>query len=133
MIYLTSSSQREVKDVLQVSSFPLSWVNPHFLLTGENNLADVCGVLLGNSVFIAVVIQACYQPIRWLFRRSRTTQLSLSQASSENQDDECASVPNIGPQARGGASWGFVRISVGYYDVGGFPTSSQPSHSLDRE
>lgn len=87
MIYLTSSSQREVKDVLQVSSFPLSWVNPHFLLTGENNLADVCGVLLGNSVFIAVVIQACYQPIRWLFRRSRTTQLSLSQASSENQDD----------------------------------------------
>jgi hypothetical protein len=87
MIYLTGSSQREVKDVLQVSSFPLSWINPHFLLTGENSLTDVCGVLLGNSLFIAVAIQLCYQPIRWLFHRSRTTQLSLSQTGSENQDD----------------------------------------------
>jgi hypothetical protein len=87
MIYLTDSPQREIRDVLEIFSFPLSWVDSHFLLTGENSLADVCGVLLGNSLFIVVAMQLCYQPIRWLFHRSRTTQLSLSQADSGNQDD----------------------------------------------
>jgi hypothetical protein len=68
-------------------SWPLASISPNFLITPDKALSDVCGVILGNSFFFGLLLFACYQPVRWAFRRARVQQLSLSGTNPTDDDD----------------------------------------------
>lgn len=84
---LLGASRRELLEHLEMLSQPLAWISPNFLITPAKSFFDVCGVILGNSVFFGSLIFACYQPVRWAFRRTRPTQLSLSNSNSKEDDE----------------------------------------------
>jgi hypothetical protein len=81
------SSRRELLEHLAMLSMPLAWISPNFLITPSRTFFDLCGIILGNSAFFGPLMFACYQTVRWAFRRSRPTQLSLS-ISNPTADDE---------------------------------------------
>ncbi len=86
-LLLLGASRQEVLDHVASLSIPLAWMSPNFLLTPSNSFFDLCGVLLGNSFFYGTFVFLCYQPVRWAFRRSRPTQLSISnRISSEDEE-----------------------------------------------
>ena len=84
---LFGTSRRELLEFLWMLSEPLAWISPNFLITPARSFFDVCGVILGNSVFFGSLTFAFYQTVRWAFRRARPTQLSLSNSGS-TEDDE---------------------------------------------
>jgi hypothetical protein len=84
---LLGASQRELQEHLQILSLPLAWISPNFLITPARSFFDVCGGILGNSIFFGMLIFVFYQPVRWAFRRNRPTQLSISN-SNPTKDDE---------------------------------------------
>lgn len=84
---LLGASRRELLEHLEMLSMPLAWISPNFLITPSKSFFDVCGVILGNSVFFGSLIFAAYQPVRLAFRRSRPTQLSLSNSNSTEDED----------------------------------------------
>jgi hypothetical protein len=81
------SSRRELLEHLAMLSMPLAWISPNFLITPSRTFFDLCGIILGNSAFFGPLMYACYLTVRWAFRRSRPTQLSLSN-SDPTTDDE---------------------------------------------
>lgn len=84
---LLGATQNELRDHLEMLSMPLAGISRNFLITPSKSLLDVCGVILGNSVFFGIVIYAFYQPVRWAFRRSRPTQLSIANTDVPDDDD----------------------------------------------
>jgi hypothetical protein len=84
---LFGASRRELLEFLWMLSEPLAWISPNFLITPAKSFFDLCGVILGNSVFFGSLIFACYQSVRWALRRNRPAQLSLSNTNS-TEDDE---------------------------------------------
>jgi predicted RNA-binding Zn-ribbon protein involved in translation (DUF1610 family) len=84
---LLGASQSELQELLDMLSSPLAWISPNFLLTPAKSLLDVCGVILGNSVFFGLLIFACYQLVWRALRRTRPTRLSIS-GSNDTEDDE---------------------------------------------
>jgi hypothetical protein len=83
---LLGASRSENREYLEMLSEPLDRISLNFLLTPEKSFIDVCGVILGNSLFFGAVFFICYHSVRWVFRRSRPTQLSIS--STKTTDDE---------------------------------------------
>jgi hypothetical protein len=86
-LLLLGASHQELMDHIEFLSVPLAWISPNFLLTPANSFFDLCGILLGNSVFYGTFVFACYQPVRWAFRRARPTQLSLSNRNSPEDEE----------------------------------------------
>ncbi|MGA2966304.1 MAG: hypothetical protein ABSD64_08835 [Terriglobales bacterium] len=84
---LLGASRPELLEHLWMLSMPLAWINPNFLLTPAKSFPDVCGVILGNSVFFGSLMFACYQIVCWAFRRARPTRLSISD-SDDTEDEE---------------------------------------------
>jgi len=84
---LLGASQVELVEHLQILSMPLAWVSPNFLITPAKSFLDVCGVILGNSIFFGSLLYAFYQPVRWAFRRTRPTQLSISSTNPIEEDE----------------------------------------------
>lgn len=82
------ASRREISEHLEMLSYPLAWITPNFLLTRTDSFLDLCGVILGNSVFFGLVLWACYQPVRSAFRRNRPTRLSISGTNDITEDNE---------------------------------------------
>jgi hypothetical protein len=68
-------------------SIPLAWISPNFLITPSKNFFDLCGIILGNSAFFGPLMFACYQCVRWAFRRNRPIQLSLSNINPTVDDE----------------------------------------------
>jgi hypothetical protein len=83
---LLGASQREIRELLEILSFPLAWLGPNFLLTREQSFLGLCGVILGNSMFFGFLTLLCYRPVRAAFARNRPTRLSIS--GEENPTDE---------------------------------------------
>ncbi len=77
----------DVQEHLEDLSLPLARISPNFLIRRESSILDVCGIILGNSFFFALLIFSFYQPIRWLFRRARPTQLNISHSHAVDEDD----------------------------------------------
>jgi hypothetical protein len=77
----------DLQEHLETMSMPLVWMSPNFLITRDKSFPDVCGVLVGNSFFMGLLLFACYQPIRWLRHRNRPTQLSITDQPSTDDDD----------------------------------------------
>jgi hypothetical protein len=86
-IILLLGNSGDLQDHLEDLSIPLVWFSGNFVITRNRSFADVAGVLLGNSFFLALLIFACYQPMRWIFRRNRPTQLSITDQPSSDDDD----------------------------------------------
>jgi len=78
----------DVQEHLEDLSIPLAWISRNFMITRASSLSDVCGVVLGNSFFYALLLFGCYQSIRWLFLRARPTQLNISDNHALDEDDE---------------------------------------------
>jgi hypothetical protein len=87
LMFITGATRNNVQEHFQILSMPLAWISTNFLITPNNSFSDVCGVILGNSFFYGLLMFTCYQPIRWIFRRSRPTQLSLT-GGLPTDDDE---------------------------------------------
>jgi hypothetical protein len=84
---LLGASQSELLEHLEMLSMPLASISPNFLITCTRSFLDVCGVILGNSIFFGTVIYAFYLPVRWAFRRARPTQLSIASSDAPEDDD----------------------------------------------
>lgn len=84
---LLGASGSELTEHLEMLSMPLAWISTNFLITPRRSLFDVCGVILGNSIFFGSAIYVFYQPVRWAFHRARPTQLSLSNSNLGDEDD----------------------------------------------
>ncbi len=81
------ASQRELRELLDMLSIPLAWISPNFLLRPGKSFLDVCGVILGNSFLLGLPLFACYESVRWFFRRNRPVQLSITDANPSDDDD----------------------------------------------
>lgn len=86
-VILLLGSKRDLQEHLDMLSWPLAWINPNFLITPDKALSDVCGVILGNSFFFGLLLFACYQAVRWAFRRARVQRLWLSGTNPTDDDD----------------------------------------------
>jgi hypothetical protein len=85
---LLGASQQELREHLEMLSLPLAWISSNFLITPDKSFLHVCGVILGNSFFLGPPVFACYQSVRWVFRRSRPTRLSISDNASTNDEED---------------------------------------------
>jgi hypothetical protein len=83
---LLSGSADEWREHIDVLSLPLSMIEANFRLTPDNTFLDLCGVLVGNSFFYALLVFLCYQPVRRAFRKNRPTRLSLSNVEETDTD-----------------------------------------------
>jgi hypothetical protein len=81
------ASPSDLQEHLTMLSLPLAWINRNFLTTPQKTFFDVCGVILGNSIFYGLIMYACYQPVRWAFRKAQPTQLSISGKNPTAEDD----------------------------------------------
>jgi len=81
------ASQRELRELLQMLSVPLAWISPNFLITPDKSFLDVCGIILGNSFFFGLPLFACYESVRWFFRKNRPVQLSITHTNPADDDD----------------------------------------------
>jgi hypothetical protein len=79
-------TKRELYEHLEMLSYPIAWINPKFLITPQNSFFDVCGVLLANSYFGAFTYWVCANTVRAIFRRSRVTQLSITDSEVDIAD-----------------------------------------------
>ena len=83
---LLGATESELREHLEMLSMPLASISKNFLITPGKSFLDVCGVILGNSIFFGSVIYLFYQPVRWAFRRGRPTQLSITDSNASDDD-----------------------------------------------
>jgi hypothetical protein len=86
MYLLLGASHRDLQEHLQMFSFPLAYIDRNFLIQPGKTFAEVCGIVMGNSVFFGLLVFACYHPIRYFLRRNRPTQLAITD-SAPTEDD----------------------------------------------
>jgi hypothetical protein len=76
----------EIKEQLYRLSMPLALFNSQFLITPEKRFVDACGVMVGNSLLIALPIFGCVKVVQAAFRRNRVTQIGITDSVDESDD-----------------------------------------------
>lgn len=84
---LLGATRNELLEHLEMLSMPLASISSNLLLTPSKTFLDVCGVILGNSIFFGTILYAFYQPVRWAFRRARPTQLLITNRDVPEEDE----------------------------------------------
>ena len=85
---IVGASRQEWYEHLDFLSVPLGWVNRNFVIRPERSLLTVCGIILCNSYFYALMLLPIYKIVHAALYRGRVTQLGISQSISPNEDDE---------------------------------------------
>src|SRR5262249_26228977 len=75
---LLGASNAEMRENLDSFSLPLYWINSAFLIRPDKRFADVCGIILGNSFFYALVMFALYTGVHAKLNRNRAIQLNIT-------------------------------------------------------
>jgi hypothetical protein len=86
--FLLGSSQRDLREIVDLWSLPLGWVNPAFIVRPERNFVAVLGIVAANSYFYTLGIMLTYEVVHGLLQRNRITQLSLSSPPVIDDDEE---------------------------------------------
>lgn len=86
--FFVRGSQREMTELLDMFSLPLGWISPGFVLRPTKSFVDVCGVILGNSLFYAIPFSIGVTVVRKAFRRSRVTQIGITGFTGQGDDED---------------------------------------------
>jgi len=84
---LLGAPREEVAASTDLWSIPLGLINPAFFIRPEKGLAEVLGIVAANSYFHALVLTAIFKVVHGFIRRSRVTQLGISGAMLDDDDE----------------------------------------------
>lgn len=83
---LLLGTKADVREHLELLSWPLDLISRNFRITPEKRFTDVCGVILGEGLLYGSVFFACFRMVDWARRKGRPTQLLLSGRNPTEQD-----------------------------------------------
>jgi hypothetical protein len=84
---LLGHSHQDVVEAVDIWSFPLSLINPSFIIRPEKSLAEVMGILTANSYFYALGVTVVFKVVHGFIKKSRVTQLGISSAMLDDDDE----------------------------------------------
>ena len=82
--FLLGGSQRDIREMTDMWSVPLGWLNSVFVVTPNRSFLAVFGIVFANSFFYAAVLTATIRLVQRRLRQ-RITQIGISGTS---QNDE---------------------------------------------
>lgn len=86
--YLTGSPDREVREAVDLWSYPLAWANPAFIVRPDKNFVAVFGIVAANSYFYTLALLLAFKVVHGAMRRNRVTQLGISDRNMDDDDDD---------------------------------------------
>jgi hypothetical protein len=87
LAFLLGAPRQEVTTATALWSMPLGLVNSSFFITPDQGLAEVLGIVTANCYFNALGLTVIFKVVHGFLRRSRVTQLGLSGATLDDDDD----------------------------------------------
>jgi hypothetical protein len=84
---LLGAPRQDVTEVTDMWSVPLGLINPAFVIRPEKGLAEVLGIVTANCYFYALALTAVFKIVHGFLRRSRVTQLGISNTTLDDDDD----------------------------------------------
>jgi hypothetical protein len=87
LAFLLGAPRQDVTAATDLWSLPLCLVNSEFFIRPEKELAEVLGIVTANSYFNALGLTVVFKVVHGFLRRSRVTQLGLSGATLDDDDD----------------------------------------------
>jgi hypothetical protein len=88
LVFFSGAPRREVLDVAEMWSVPLGLFSPAFVVRPDKSLAAVVGIVSANSYFWAIGLTLVFKFVHGIIRRSRVTQLGISDHPLDDGDDE---------------------------------------------
>ena len=85
---LLGATSREVQELLEFLSVPLGWFSSQFVITPQVRFLDVCGIVLGNSFFIAMPVFVCAKTTQYVMNRNRVVQLGIDHKLGDADDEQ---------------------------------------------
>jgi hypothetical protein len=76
----------EITEQLQMLSVPLAWLSAQFLITPAKSFMDICGIMMGNSLLIALPIYLAVKFVQTRLRRSRAIRIDLNNSGDKSDD-----------------------------------------------
>ncbi|HLJ88907.1 MAG TPA: hypothetical protein VKZ53_18960 [Candidatus Angelobacter sp.] len=86
--FLLGSSTRDVREIEDLWSLPLGWINSSFIVRKESGFVAVFGIVAANCYFYALAATLSAKIVHALLRSNRTTELGLSRPAIEEDDDD---------------------------------------------
>jgi hypothetical protein len=87
LAFLLGAPRQEVATATALWSMPLGLVNRSFFIRPDRGLAEVLGIVTANCYFNALGLTVIFKVVHGFMRRSRVTQLGLSGATIEDDDE----------------------------------------------
>ena len=84
--FLLGQSPQDLREVMDMWSVPLGWVNPAFVVRPEKSFVAVLGIVAANCYFYALGIVLTFKFVHGMLRRGRVTELGLSGHTDEDDD-----------------------------------------------
>ncbi len=83
---LLGAKSSEIQELLFDLSIPLVWFSSQFLLTTNRSFVEACGVMMGNSLLLAIPLFGCVKIVQAAFRRNRVTQIGIGGVTDDSDD-----------------------------------------------
>jgi hypothetical protein len=87
LAFLLGAPRQEVVTATALWSMPLGLVNSSFFIRPDQGLAEVLGIVTANCYFNALGLTVVFKVVHGFLRRSRVTQLGLSGATLDDDDE----------------------------------------------
>jgi len=86
--FLTGSPDPEVRETVDMWSYPLAWVNSAFIVRPDKSFVAVLGIVAANSYFYTLAVTLAFKVVHGILQRSRITELGISHRSIDEDDDD---------------------------------------------
>src|SRR5215471_7380216 len=86
--FLTGSPAGEVRETVDMWSYPLAWANSAFIVRPDKSFVVVLGIVTANSYFYTLAVTLAFKVVHGILQRSRITELGISHRSIDEDDDD---------------------------------------------
>ena len=87
LAFLLGAPREDVAITTDLWSIPLGLINPEFFIRPEKGLAQVQCIVAANSYFDALALTVVFKVVHGFLRRSRVTQLGISDVALDDDDE----------------------------------------------
>lgn len=75
------------RDVAEVFSGPLAWINSSFVIQPDSNFVTVLGIVFANTFFYAAILTVLVSFVRSRMKKSEVLQMGISEKVTRDDDD----------------------------------------------
>jgi len=86
--FLTGSPDPEVRETVDMWSYPLAWASSAFIVRPDKSFVAVLGIVAANSYFYTLAVTLAFKVVHGILQRGRITELGISHRSIDEDDDD---------------------------------------------